>query len=58
MSASCDVERPPRAYEQVLIGRVLSATRETLRQQTDDELRTVYKFSGRAHLSVSRSRRT
>jgi len=52
MSASCDVERPPRAYEQVLIGRVLSATRETLRQQTDDELRTRLEVLRQGHTSA------
>jgi hypothetical protein len=40
MSASCDVERPSRVYEQVLIGRVLEATKEALREPNDEALRT------------------
>lgn len=52
MSASCDVERPSRIYAQILIGRVLEATRETLHQQTDDELRTRLEVLRQGHTSA------
>jgi hypothetical protein len=52
MSASCDVERPATAYAQVLIGRVLPATKETLRQQTDDELRTRLEVFRQGHTAA------
>ena len=52
MSASCDVERPSRAYAQVVIGRVLPATRDTLHQQNDDELRTRLEVLRQGHVSV------
>ncbi len=52
MSASCDVDKAGTGYDHVLMGRVLPATKEALRQQSEKEFEARLEVLRQGHPSA------